>query len=56
LRFAVATTFYQPYNFGGNGIANSACRGLVRREHHVTVIYDADAYEGQCASAPCPRC
>jgi glycosyltransferase involved in cell wall biosynthesis len=45
LRFAMITTFYPPYNFGGDGIAvQRLARALVRRGHHVTVIHDADAY------------
>jgi glycosyltransferase involved in cell wall biosynthesis len=42
----MVTTFYPPYNFGGDGMAvQRLARGLVRRGHHVTVIHDADAYE-----------
>ena len=45
LRFAFLTTFYPPYNFGGDGIGiQRLARGLVRAGHHVTVIHDADAY------------
>ncbi|MCA9738502.1 MAG: glycosyltransferase family 4 protein [Gemmatimonadota bacterium] len=45
LRFAFLTTFYPPYNFGGDGIGiQRLARGLVRHGHHVTVIHDADAY------------
>ena len=45
LRFCMVTTFYPPYNFGGDGIGiQRLCRGLVRRGHHVTVIHDADAF------------
>ncbi|MEZ4414448.1 MAG: glycosyltransferase family 4 protein [Gemmatimonadota bacterium] len=46
LRFAFLTTFYPPHNFGGDGIGiQRLARGLVRHGHHVTVIYDADAFE-----------
>jgi len=39
------TTFYPPYNFGGDGIGiQRLSRGLVKRGHHVTVVHDADAY------------
>ena len=39
------TTFYPPYNFGGDGIGiERFCHGLLRRGHHVTVVHDADAY------------
>ena len=45
LRFAFPTTFYPPYNFGGDGIGiQRLARGLVRQGHHVTVIHDVDAY------------
>ena len=45
LRFCHVTTFYPPYNFGGDGITvQRLCRGLARRGHHVTVVHDADAY------------
>lgn len=45
LRFAFLTTFYPPYNFGGDGIGvQRLARGLVRAGHRVTVIHDADAH------------
>ncbi len=45
LRFAFLTTFYPPYNFGGDGIGiQRFARGLARAGHHVTVIHDADGY------------
>lgn len=45
LRFAMVTTFYPPYNFGGDGIGvQRLSQALARRGHHVTVIHDADAY------------
>lgn len=45
LRFAMVTTFYPPFNFGGDGIAiQRLARALVRRGHHVTVYHDTDAY------------
>jgi glycosyltransferase involved in cell wall biosynthesis len=45
LRFLMMTTFYPPYNFGGDGIGiQRLSRGLVKRGHHVTVVHDADAY------------
>jgi glycosyltransferase involved in cell wall biosynthesis len=44
-RFCFLTTFYPPYNFGGDGIGiQRLARGLAKRGHHVTVIHDADAY------------
>jgi glycosyltransferase involved in cell wall biosynthesis len=45
LRFCMVTTFYPPYNFGGDGVGvQRLARGLVRRGHRVTVIHDVDAY------------
>ena len=45
LRFAFLTTFYPPYNFGGDGIGiQRFARGLARAGHHVTVVHDADAH------------
>ena len=45
LRFCLLTTFYPPYNFGGDGMGIlRLSQALVRRGHHVTVIHDGDAY------------
>jgi glycosyltransferase involved in cell wall biosynthesis len=45
LRFCFLTTFYPPYNFGGDGIAvQRLARGLVARGCEVTVVHDRDAY------------
>lgn len=45
LRFCMLTTFYPPFNFGGDGIGiQRLSRALVRRGHHVTVIHDVDAF------------
>jgi hypothetical protein len=45
LRFCFLTTFYPPYNFGGDGIGiQRLARGLARQGHHVTVVHDVDAY------------
>ena len=45
LRFCFITTFYPPYNFGGDGIAiQRMARALVERGHQVTVIHDVDAF------------
>lgn len=45
LRVAMLTTFYPPYNFGGDGIGiQRLSRALVRRGHQVTVMHDLDAY------------
>ena len=46
LRFCFLTTFYPPYNFGGDGVAvRRLAEGLTRWGHHVTVVHDVDAYE-----------
>lgn len=45
LRFCFLTTFYPPWNFGGDGIGiQRLARGLAKSGHHVTVVHDADAY------------
>lgn len=45
LRFCMVTTFYPPYNFGGDGIAvQRLSRALSRRGHHVEVVHDVDAW------------
>lgn len=45
LRFCMVTTFYPPYNFGGDGIAiQRLSRALARRGHHVEVVHDVDAW------------
>lgn len=39
------TTFYPPYHFGGDGVyVEQLSNELAARGHHVTVIYDKDAY------------
>ena len=45
LRFCFLTTFYPPFNFGGDGIGiQRLARGLARTGHQVTVVHDVDAY------------
>src|SRR3989304_2119840 len=45
LRICMVTTFYPPYNFGGDGIAvQRLSRALVAAGHEVTVIHDTDAF------------
>ena len=40
------TTFYPPFNFGGDGIdVQRTARAFVRRGHDVTVVHDVDAYQ-----------
>lgn len=44
-RFCFFTTFYPPFNFGGDGIAvQRLARGLVAEGCEVTVVHDCDAY------------
>ena len=46
MRFAMVTTFYPPYSFGGDGsYVRALSRALVARGHDVEVIHCADAYE-----------
>ncbi len=46
LRFCFVTTFYPPYNFGGDGIyAHRLANGLARLGHQVTVLHSPSAYE-----------
>ena len=55
LRFCMLTTFYPPYNFGGDGMGiQRLSRGLVRAGHEVTVVHDADAYHALHPDAPPP--
>lgn len=45
LRFCMITTFYPPYNFGGDGIfVHNLTDELARRGHQVEVIHCMDAY------------
>ena len=45
LRFAMVTTFYPPYHFGGDGQAiRRLTHALARRGHRVEVIHDIDAF------------
>ncbi|MBK8177895.1 MAG: glycosyltransferase family 4 protein [Planctomycetes bacterium] len=46
LSFCHVTTFYPPYNFGGDGIGiQRLVRALARRGHRNTVVHDVDAFE-----------
>lgn len=45
LRFAMVTTFYPPFHFGGDGQAvRRLAHALARRGHRVDIIHDADAF------------
>lgn len=56
LRFALITTFYPPFSFGGDGTAvRNLAHILARQGHEVDVIHDADAFEvlgGRAGPAP----
>jgi glycosyltransferase involved in cell wall biosynthesis len=53
LRFCLVSTFYPPYNFGGDGIyAHRLANGLARRGHRVTVVHSPSAYEYLAGAAP----
>ena len=55
LRIAMLSTFYPPYNFGGDGIGiKRLTTALADRGHHVTVIHDQDAYLALAGRAPEP--
>ena len=46
LRFGFFTTFYPPFNFGGDGVdVQRTANALVARGHDVTVVHDVDAYQ-----------
>lgn len=46
LKFLMLTTFYPPYNFGGDGIfIYRLCNELARHGHSVDVVHCANAYE-----------
>jgi glycosyltransferase involved in cell wall biosynthesis len=56
-RFCFLTTFYPPWNFGGDGVnVQRLAHALARRGHDVTVIHDADAFDvlngGRLEGAP----
>jgi glycosyltransferase involved in cell wall biosynthesis len=53
LRFCMITTFYPPYNFGGDGIyVHRLANELARRGHQVEVIHCLDAYNLLARRAP----
>jgi hypothetical protein len=58
LRFCMVTTFYPPFNFGGDGIfVERLSTELARRGHHVEVIHCEDAYRvlARDDAPPAPR-
>jgi glycosyltransferase involved in cell wall biosynthesis len=56
MRFCMVTTFYPPYNFGGDGIfVHQLSNELARRGHHVEVVHCRDAHQllsGRTPSMP----
>jgi glycosyltransferase involved in cell wall biosynthesis len=55
LRFCMITTFYPPYNFGGDGIAvQRLSNELALRGHLVDVIHCIDTYRLGALGAPLP--
>jgi len=53
LRLCMITTFYPPYNFGGDGIfVHRLSNELARRGHQVDVIHCQDAYRLLARRAP----
>ena len=49
----MVTTFYPPFNFGGDGIyVQRLARALRARGHHVEVIHDTDAYRSMSGRDP----
>ena len=53
LRFCLVSTFYPPYNFGGDGVyAHRLANGLARRGHQVTVLHSPTAYESLAGATP----
>jgi glycosyltransferase involved in cell wall biosynthesis len=53
LRLCIVSTFYPPYNFGGDGIyAHRLANGLAREGHRVTVLHSPTAYEMLAGGAP----
>jgi len=53
----MVTTFYPPYNFGGDGIGvQRLTRALARWGHRVTIVHDIDAYNAlSSGSEPKPE-
>jgi len=56
LRFAMVTTFYPPYNFGGDGMGiQRLSEALARRGHRVTVVQDVDGYRALSRGSEPPQ-
>jgi len=56
MRFCMITTFYPPYNFGGDGIfVQRLSNELARRGHHVEIVHCTDAYRLLAGHDPAPE-
>jgi len=56
LRFCMITTFYPPYNFGGDGIfVQRLSNELARRGHQVEVVHCIDSYRFLAGQEPDTR-
>jgi len=55
MRFCMITTFYPPYNFGGDGrFVQRLAHALARRGHEVEVVHCTDAYRILARREPAP--
>jgi glycosyltransferase involved in cell wall biosynthesis len=55
LKFCMVTTFYPPYNFGGDGIfVERLVHALARHGHTIDVIHDVDAFALNAKILPDP--
>lgn len=53
LKFCMVTTFYPPYNFGGDGIyVHRLAHALADQGHDVHVVHDVDAFAALSARPP----
>ena len=53
MRVCMVTTFYPPYNFGGDGIfVHQLSNELAQRGHHVEVVHCRDAYQFLSGETP----
>ena len=56
LRFCMATTFYPPWNFGGDGIqVQRLARALSAQGHEVTVVHSLEGYRAMGGAMHPPR-
>ena len=54
MRFCMITTFYPPFNFGGDGVfVEQLSRELAQRGHSVEVIHCVDSYQVMAGSTDC---